>query len=157
MSAAQKYELAATAHGFSVGPLVAAHTAYVFFDPLCPHCAALWESAKSLSGKVRTVWIPAGLLAKASTSVGGAILAADNPMLAMDEHETKVLNSHGSIALTPQSHPAAEQWVKENTDIFKKTGEKGVPLLLYKNAQSGAYGVASGEMSTDKLAYLLGL
>ena len=35
------YDLAAGASGFTVGPMMAANTVYVFFDPTCPHCAAL--------------------------------------------------------------------------------------------------------------------
>ena len=45
----------AEARGFTVGSPMSARTVYVFFDPQCPHCAALWEAAKPLKppGQVR--------------------------------------------------------------------------------------------------------
>src|SRR5207253_7755305 len=38
------YEAASKGSGFTTGPVMAANTVYVFFDPTCPHCAALWTN-----------------------------------------------------------------------------------------------------------------
>ena len=54
--------IASEAKGFDVGTTMAAHVVYVFFDPQCPHCAELWESARPLKAQARFVWIPVGLL-----------------------------------------------------------------------------------------------
>src|SRR5690606_34012271 len=37
--------ITAEAKGFNVGSMMSTRTAYVFFDPQCPHCAALWKAA----------------------------------------------------------------------------------------------------------------
>ena len=35
---------------------------YVFFDPQCPHCGRLWETAKPLLGQIRVVWVPVAFI-----------------------------------------------------------------------------------------------
>ena len=54
---------------------MATRVIYVFFDPQCPHCAALWENIKPLKSQVRLVWIPVGLIGEKSVAQGAAILA----------------------------------------------------------------------------------
>jgi thiol:disulfide interchange protein DsbG len=155
LSAAQAYELAATANGFAVGPMMAANTAYVFFDTACPHCAVLWNSAKPLAAKLRMVWIPVGFLSQQSTPQGAAILVASNPAQAMDENEAKVLG--GARSAPAAADAEAEKKVVANTEILKKLGDEGVPLIVYKQAKTGEYGSQSGQMDTPQLAALLGI
>ena len=68
--------IAAEAQGFSVGSTMSTRTVYVFFDPQCPHCAALWVAAKPLKSQARFVWIPVGLIGDKSVAQGATILAA---------------------------------------------------------------------------------
>ncbi|HEY4316422.1 MAG TPA: thioredoxin fold domain-containing protein [Herbaspirillum sp.] len=156
MSTAQMYELAANANGFAVGPMMAANTAYVFFDTACPHCAVVWNSAKPLAGKLRIVWIPVGFLSKASAPTGAAILAAADPAKAMDANEAKVLN-HDQGGAAASAGADADSKVAANTEIMRKLGADGVPLILYKNARSGEYGAQAGQLDTAQLAALLGV
>jgi thiol:disulfide interchange protein DsbG len=156
LSNAQMYDLAATANGFAVGPMMAAHTAYIFFDTACPHCAVVWNSAKPLAGKLRIVWIPVGFLSKLSGPRGAAILAAADPAKAMDQNESKVLNGvQDADVATPDAETARK--VDANTDILKKLGADGVPLIIYKHAKTGEYGAQAGQLNTDELAQLLGV
>lgn len=156
LSNARMYELAATANGFSVGPMMAANTAYIFFDTACPHCGVVWNSAKPLAGKLRIVWIPVGFLSKASAPRGAAILAAADPVKAMDVNEAAVLNGQQSGA--PESVDAdAAARVAANTDMMRQFGADGVPLIVYKNARTGEYGAQAGQLDTDQLAALLGV
>ncbi|MDB5777227.1 MAG: hypothetical protein JWP38_3360 [Herbaspirillum sp.] len=157
LPAAQIYELAATASGFSVGPMMAANTAYVFFDPGCPHCAVLWGNAKPLANKLRIVWIPVGFLARTSAPQGGAILAASDPVQAMNAHEARVLSGADTAEVDAPPNAEAEKKVIANTDLLKKTGTQGVPLIVYKNAKTGEYGSQTGEMETAQLEALLGV
>jgi len=59
----------AEARGFTVGSPMSARTVYVFFDPQCSHCAALWLSAKPLKSQAKFVWIPVSLLNKTSETI----------------------------------------------------------------------------------------
>ena len=150
------YDMAATASGFAVGPMMAANTAYIFFDTACPHCAVVWNSAKPLAGNMRIVWSPVGFLSKASAPRGAAILAAADPAKAMDQNESTVLS--GQQPGEPASvDPDAAAKVAANTDMMRKFGADGVPLILYKNAKTGEFGAQAGQLDTVQLAALLGV
>jgi thiol:disulfide interchange protein DsbG len=156
LSNAQMYDLAASGNGFAVGPMMAANTAYIFFDTACPHCAVVWNSAKPLAGKLRIVWIPVGFLSKMSGPRGAAILSAADPAKAMDQNESKVLNGQSSgDAPTPDAE--TDRKITANTDLLKKLGADGVPLIVYKHAKTGEYGAQAGQLNTAELAGLLGV
>ena len=84
------------AKGFTVGSEMTVRRVFVFFDPQCPHCAELWQAAKPLKSQARFVWIPVGVMNEASTAQGAALLAAPDPVAAMDAHEASM-----RIVLTP--------------------------------------------------------
>lgn len=156
LSNAQMYDMAATANGFSVGPMMAANTAYIFFDTACPHCAFVWNAAKPLAGKMRIVWIPVGFLSKASAPRGAAILSAADSAKAMDQNESTVLS--GQQPGEPSSvDPEAAKKVAANTEMMRKFGADGVPLIIYKNAQTGEFGAQAGQLDTAQLAALFGV
>ena len=157
LTAAQMYALAATGSGFAVGPMMAANTAYIFFDTACPHCAAVWNSAKPLAGKLRIVWIPVGFLSKMSAPRGAAILSAPDSIKAMDQNESKVLNGEQDTGVDKPAPADIEQKVAANTDLLKKLGADGVPLIVYKHAQTGEYGNQVGQVNTAQLSVLLGI
>ena len=69
----------AEAAGFTQGSAISARTVYVFFDPQCPHCAALWKAAKPLRSQAKFVWIPVALMNKTSEAQGATLLAAKDP------------------------------------------------------------------------------
>lgn len=154
---AQAYELAARGHGFSVGPMMAAQVVYVFFDPACPRCAQLWAAAQPLTKKVRFVWLPVGFLKPQSTPQGATILAAADPVRAMNEHEASVLA--GGPGLAAASNLPAERLdhVKANTALWQQAGGDSVPLLVYRQPGSGQSAVRAGALGTEELAALLGV
>jgi len=152
----QRYEQSATASGFSTGTIMAANTAYVFFDAACQHCAVLWENAKPLASRLRVIWIPVAFLSQGSLTDGAAMLAAANPPQVMDRHAQQILNGKSDPA-NGSSGPAAEKKMTENTRILKAMGAQSIPLIVYRHAQSGAYGIHAGSLDTQQLAALLGL
>lgn len=147
--------IAAEAQGFSVGPAMAARTAYVFFDAQCPHCAALWMAAKPLKSQTRFVWIPVGLLNEASTKQGAALLAAADPTKAMDEHEASLRAKSGGIAAGGSD--AQREAVRKNTALLNRYGFGAVPTVVGKHAQTGELVVIEGSVPTGTLAQKLGL
>jgi thiol:disulfide interchange protein DsbG len=145
----------AEAHGITVGSPMSARTVYVFFDPQCPHCAALWQAAKPLKSQAKFVWIPVRLLNNTSQTQGAALLAAKDPVAAMDEHETAILaQQKGEVAGDGE---AQKETVVKNTALFNRFGFQSVPSIVAKHAQTGALVVHEGSLSTADLAGLLGL
>lgn len=144
------------ARGFNVGSTMATRVVYVFFDPQCPHCAALWEAAKPLKSQARFVWIPVGLIGEKSVAQGGVILSAPDPVAAMDQHEVSLRGNQGGISAMGVPD-AQKDVVKKNTELFTRFGFGGVPTVVAKHAQSGQLVTLEGSMPTGMLAQRLGL
>lgn len=150
------YETAAKGTGFSIGPMMAANTVYVFFDPTCPHCAKLWTNAQPLLGKFKMVWIPIALR-PATTRQGATILAAPDPAAAMATNESLVMQGKSGIPESPSLPDDAVAKVKANTDLFASLGADSVPFIVFKNAKTAAHGTHAGELETAQLADLVGI
>ncbi len=148
--------VAAEAAGFSAGSPMSARTVYVFFDAQCPHCGALWEAAKPLKSQARFVWIPVGILNPSSTSQGAALLAASDPIAAMDAHEASLLAHQGGLTAAGASD-AQKAVIAKNTELFNRFGFASIPTIVALNAQNGALVTQEGAMPTAALATLLGL
>jgi thiol:disulfide interchange protein DsbG len=146
----------AEAKGFTVGSAMSVRTVYVFFDPQCPHCAQLWQTAKPLKSQTKFVWIPIRLLNDTSEAQGAAILAAKDPAQAMDEHETSMAAKTGGISAMGDI-AAQRAIVKKNTELFNRLGFASVPSIVGAQAQSGAMVVHEGALETPALAQMLGL
>ncbi len=148
--------VAAEAKGFSVGSTMSARTVYVFFDPQCPHCNALWLAAKPLKSQAKFVWIPVGLLNASSTAQGATLLAAKDPAAAMDEHEASMQTKSGGIS-AGSDIAAQKDMVASNTALLTRLGFGSIPTIIGTHAQSGALVTQEGSMPTAALATLLGL
>lgn len=148
--------LAQEATGFSVGSQMNRRTVYVFFDAQCPHCGALWNAAKPLTSQARFVWIPVGLINPSSTAQGATLLAATDPVAAMEEHETSLLTKQGGISAAANLD-AQKASVAKNTELMARFGFVSVPSIVATHAQTGALVSQEGSMPTAALANLLGL
>ena len=146
----------AGAKGFSVGSAMAARTVYVFFDPQCPHCAALWEAARPLKSQARFVWVPVALINDKSAPQGAAIMGAADPIAMMDQHEASLRNKQGGVSAMGVTE-AQKDVVKRNTELMNKFAFGGVPTVVAKHAQSGQVVTLEGSMPTAMLAQRLGL
>jgi|SRR5450830_294420 len=144
------------AKGFTVGSPMSARTVYVFFDSQCPHCADLWESAKPLISQAKFVWIPVGLVSKASTAQGATLLAATDPAAAMDAHEASMRTQQGGIS-AGSDIDAQRLIVEKNTALMTRFGFSSVPTIIAKHALTGELVTQEGSSSTAALAGLLGL
>ena len=153
----EAYAIAQRGTGFTVGALMAANTVYVFFDATCPHCAELWKSSQPLLGKLKMVWMPIGLLRPQSGPQGAAILSAPDPVKAMNEHEASVLQRGGGISVPSSLPDDVVRKVKDNTELFRQLQAESVPLIVYRNAQSGQHGMHAGAVDTATLAALAGV
>lgn len=144
-------------HGFTVGSMMSAIVAYVFFDPQCPHCGYLWNASLPLQKKVKFVWIPVGLINPTSSAQGATLLAAADPVQAMTEHETSLLAKQGGIGTSSSVTEENKQAVAANTALFNNLGLEGVPFTIVKNARTGKEVTRGGSMETAMLAELIGI
>ena len=148
--------IAAEAKGFIAGSQMSQRTVYVFFDAQCPHCAALWVAAKPLKSQAKFVWIPVGILNAASTTQGATLLAASDPVAAMDEHEASMQARRGGISAAGNID-AQKTVVEKNTALLTRLGFTSIPTIVGTHAQTGALVTQEGSMPTAALANLLGL
>ena len=148
--------IAAEAKGFTVGSPMSVRTVYVFFDPQCPHCSALWTEAKPLKSQAKFVWIPVGLLNASSAPQGAALLAAADPVAAMDAHEASMSARTGGITGTGNLD-AQKAAVESNTRLMNRFQFGSVPTIVAKHAVTGDLVVKEGSMQTAVLAAVLGL
>jgi len=146
----------AEARGLTVGSPMSVRTVYVFFDPQCPHCAALWEAAKPLKSQAKFVWIPVGLMNKTSEAQGATLLAAKDPVAAMDEHEASILAKTGGISASGDIEPHKAS-IAKNTALLNRFGFASIPTIVAQHAQTGALVTREGALPTAELAGLLGL
>lgn len=148
--------MAEQATGFTTGSKMSARTVYVFFDAQCPHCGALWNAAKPLKSQAKFVWIPVGIINASSTAQGATLLAATDPVAAMDEHETSLLAKQGGISAAANLD-AQTASVGKNTELMTRFGFASIPTIIGTHAQTGALVTQEGAMPTAALARLLGL
>ncbi len=148
--------IAAGAAGFTAGSALSTRTVYVFFDAQCSHCGELWVAAKPLRPQARFIWIPVGLLNAASTAQGATLLAAADPVAAMDQHEASMRARSGGISAS-NSADAQKDLVARNTALLTRLGFTSIPTIVGTNAQTGALVTREGALPTAALAELLGL
>jgi thiol:disulfide interchange protein DsbG len=149
--------VAAQAKGFTVGALMSANTAYVFFDPQCPHCGHLWQASMPLHKKVKFVWIPVAWINASSLSQGAALLTSSNPTALMTEHEASLLAGQGGIAASSSVSSDVEQSIKANTKLLNSLGAESVPFVVVKNAVTGQTIAKDGAQTTAVLAEMIGI
>lgn len=148
--------IATEAKGFTAGSTMSARTVYVFFDAQCPHCATLWDNAKPLRSQAKFVWIPVGLISPSSTAQGATLLAAQDPVALMDEHEASLQAKRGGIS-AGSNIDAQKAMVTKNTELFNRFGFASVPTIVGTHAQTGALVTQEGASPTPALAETLGL
>lgn len=150
------YDAASKGKGFTVGALMSAQTVYVIFEPLCPHCARLWQASLPLHNKVKFVWMPVSFSAK-SLPQAAALITAPNPAEAMTAHEESLLAGKGGLSAPSDVAPDIEQAVKANGQLLTSLGVDSVPFLVAKNRTTGAVVTHNGAMDTAALAQLIGV
>ncbi len=151
------YDKASTGSGFVVGQAMAARSLLVFFDPQCPHCAALWTAAKPLLDRVRMVWMPVAFIAPASAPQGALLLGAADPVATMDRHEASLAARQGGLPTDGPIAPDLLAKVQANTDLWKSVGSGSVPHIVWRAGADGPWGSHAGGMATPELARMLGL
>lgn len=138
---------------FSTGQPLKANAVYIFFDPRCIYCAALWESSKQVQGQ-KFNWIPVGLLSNKSVQISMEILASKNPIETMEENE-EIIKKGGLGIETSESREEFLEKVKKNTLAFQALGFNSVPFILAPNPNGAGFIRKSGAMSPEEFKAFL--
>lgn len=144
------------AKGFSLGSTMAARVIYVFFDPQCPHCAALWEAVRPIRNRARFVWIPVALLNDKSAPQGATILNAADPVAAMDRHEASLRSQQGGIAAMGVTDEQ-KAVIQRNTKLMDSFGFGSVPTAVGKHGVTGELVTLEGSAPTEAVVQRFGL
>ncbi|MBK6470990.1 MAG: DsbC family protein [Betaproteobacteria bacterium] len=151
------FDATARGTGFVVGQAMAAREVRVFFDPQCPHCAALWGASRPLHDRIRMVWMPVAFIAPTSGPQGALLLASADAAGAMDQHETLLASGQGGLAVPGPADAGLLAKIKANTEIWRELKAESVPHMVYRVGANGPYGVQSGGLPTAQLAQMLQL
>lgn len=143
--------------GFTAGPIMAAQTVYVLFDPQCPHCGHLWQASQPLHKKVKFVWIPVSIINGKSTVQGAALLTATAPIELMTAHEASILAGTGGLPGTDEVAAPVRATIEANTALFNALKLESVPFIVSRNKQTGQAISNSGALSPQALAQWLGV
>ena len=143
--------------GFTAGPMMAAQTVYVLFDPQCPHCGHLWQASQPLLNKVKFVWIPVSIVNGKSTAQGAALLSATNPSELMSAHEASILAGTGGLPATDEVTAPVRSTIEANTALFNALKLESVPFIVTLHKQTGQAISNSGALTESALTQWMGL
>ncbi|MBM9914551.1 MULTISPECIES: thiol:disulfide interchange protein DsbG [Stenotrophomonas] len=122
---------------------------YVFSDPNCPHCHALWHSLRPwvASGRVQVRHILVGLIRADSPQKSAAIFSSSDPSAAL-----AIVAGGGEVELDPD---LPLQAVSDNQALMERLGLNATPGMIL-HLSGGATSAAIGTPGNDWLVSQLG-
>lgn len=137
------------------GKDTAPHIIYMFTDPNCPFCHKFWEQARPWvdSGKVQIRHILVGMLTQTSPGKAAALLAADDPTLALHEHESAARDK--GIAPLEKIPAEIEAKLDSNAALMLQLEIQGTPGIVYFD-QEGKLQIQRGAPLDEHLEQILG-
>ncbi len=120
----------------------------VLFDPMCPHCGALWDELKD--EKISQFWVPVAVLNHNRSSQLGAML------IETEAREGDVGAQMNRFKMARESDPAVDappsrgtlSLIDKNTQQFMDAKRTSVPVIIMKS-KTGGYGILNGSMSAE--------
>lgn len=101
---------------------------YVFDDPNCPFCKALWEASQPyLDDEVQIRHIMVAVLHPTSMGKAARMLAADDQHAAFIEHQK---NDSQPLAEIP---PQVRRQIEANNALMRSLGSQATPTVFYKD------------------------
>lgn len=108
---------------------------YMFSDPNCPFCNMFWEQARPWveAGDVQVRHVMVGMLREDSAGKSAALLAADDPEQALEEHEAA---GKASKLKAMKNIPAElDAQLQANLTLMGELGASATPAIYYKDNQ----------------------
>lgn len=139
-----------------VGNLKAKAEITVLFDANCGFCKVMHKLVQPAveAGELKVRYVPVAILGADSDIKGAGLLAAKNPGEAMDAAAAGKATTSADKALVAK--------VKKNTDLMKKHGFSGTPVVLYQGKDPASKGedtvfVSNGVPAVSELFGRLGI
>lgn len=106
---------------------------YTFTDPYCPYCQRLRKIAEPYiaEGEVQLRHIMVGILQEDSIKKAAAILGADSPEEALQQHIHQVDNTSGDLNEAALTKGAL--LVEKNNQLMEQLGFMATPTSIYKD------------------------
>lgn len=105
---------------------------FVFFDPQCPHCSALWHILSDYNGKISVTWIPVAFLNKNSVLQGADILNSDNPAQRLALHEGLMRQQKGGLTVASGPAEPGLSKLQANARVLASLKAVSVPFVMGK-------------------------
>lgn len=120
----------------------------VLFDPMCPHCGALWDELQN--EKIPQFWVPVAILNHNRSQELGAML------IETEAREGDVDAQMARFKVERQANPAIDMppsrgtlsLMDKNTQQFMDAKRSSVPVIIMKN-KTGGYGILNGSMPAE--------
>ena len=105
---------------------------YIFFDPNCPSCQALFKSLRGFvkSGKYQFRWVPVAIVNITSLGKAAAILEAPDPLQAFYKNELNYREYAGGLDEQIPS-PDTERKLKFNESLLNGLDIPVIPSMLF--------------------------
>lgn len=102
---------------------------YTFTDPNCPYCARFHEQSRPWveAGRVQLRHVMVGILRQDSPAKAAALLGADDPVAALQQHQ----DSDAGIEASPQPREIEER-VRANNQLFEGLGLMATPTTYFR-------------------------
>lgn len=143
-----------SAHWIAEGAARPAHVLYVFLDPSCPYCHALWQqitAAKRNDLQVRYLLV--AVLSEDSRDKDAAILEAPHPAAALARHE--VAFERGGIRAHPAQRATTAESITANETLMGDLHIRGTPGEAWIKPGAGLQ-VFTGMPDASQLEEMLG-
>ncbi len=106
---------------------------YVFDDPNCPYCNALWRASRPYLDKgVQVRHVMVAILGPTSPGKAAAILAADNPAEALARHERDY--AKGGIPPLAKISERTRAKIEANNALMRELGVAATPAIFYRDS-----------------------
>jgi thiol:disulfide interchange protein DsbG len=135
---------------FQQGKADAPHQMYVAVDPNCIFCHRLFKAAQPFieKGQLTVRWIVVGFLKPSSPGKAAAILAAKDPVKALEEDEKSFIvgSEEGGIKPLAADKIPSEITKKLDTNMafFRDNNLGGTPAIIYYDTSQGKPHLVSG-------------
>jgi thiol:disulfide interchange protein DsbG len=139
------------AHWVATGAENPERVVYMFTDPFCPYCNAIWRASRPYYDEglqIRHVLV--GIIKAQSMDRAAAILAADDPAAAFRAHQ-EAYDGAGSPDNLGEPGKRSRSRVQINNQLMRDLGLGGTPAVFYRTAE-GEVRVANGMPKLSKLA-----
>ena len=154
--ARQVLSLLEDSHWVAEGPEDPERVAYMFTDMECPYCARQWQAMRPFINDPDNVTqvrhIIVGILKPQSHAKGAAVLAADDPLAALEKGQREF--DSGGLAPLQDIPKDISRALGENRLLMQQLGIRGTPATIFTDTQ-GQLQFAPGLMSESLLATYL--